>query len=290
MRRTLVLLLAAMMAALLLASGVAWAVNKVGTQGRDFLKGTDGADNLAGRGNNDRIFGLAGKDHLIGGPRKDVVVGGSERYTPYGGEKHLLGGPGNDVVFGGKGSDNISGNEGNDFVANGPNPSTDKLYAGDGKDVVGAFNDPAGKDTVACGGGFDWVFADKKDAVAPNCEKVADRASEFEQLGNSIPDSFWDGLPPPFGPQYPSKPQDYAKAPGLAKAFEKAHINPLVALDQALHTRRGKQRLRCARRVRLAEGRGGQDKRANYLQTSPSSVVERATMNFEMRNLARCQK
>jgi Ca2+-binding RTX toxin-like protein len=228
MRRTMVLLLAAMMAALLLASGVAWAVNKVGTQSRDFLKGTDGADNLAGRGNNDRIFGLAGKDNLLGGPGKDVVVGGSERYTPSGGEKHLLGGPGNDVVFGGKGSDNISGNEGNDFVANGPNPSTDKLSAGDGNDVVGAFNDPAGKDTVACGGGFDRVFADKKDAVAPNCEKVADRASEFEQLGNSIPQSFWDGLPPPFGSQYPSKPQDYAKAPGLAKAFEKAHINPLV--------------------------------------------------------------
>lgn len=31
----------------------------------------------------------------------------------------------------------------------------------------GVFNDPAGKDVVACGDGFDRVFADKKDAIAP---------------------------------------------------------------------------------------------------------------------------
>ena len=94
--------------------------------------------------------------------------------------------------------------------------------------MVGVDNDPAGKDVVVCGGGLDWVFADRKDMVTPNCEKVADRGSEFEQFGASIPQSFWDGLPPPFGSQYPSKPQDYAKAQGLAKAFEKANINPLV--------------------------------------------------------------
>ena len=94
--------------------------------------------------------------------------------------------------------------------------------------MFGVDNDPAGKDVVVCGGGFDWVFADRNDAVAPNCEKVADRYSEFDQVFSSIPQSFWDGLPPPFGPQYPSKPQDYAKAAGLAKAFDQANINPLV--------------------------------------------------------------
>src|SRR5215212_4134173 len=156
-----------------------------------------------------------------------MVVGGSER-LPSGGNKTLVGGPGNDVVLGGKGSDDILGNEGNDFVGNGPNRSTDKISAGEGNDVVGSFNDPASKDVVTCGGGFDRVFADAKDMVAPDCEKVADRGSEFDRLANSIPQSFWAGLAPPWGPQSPSKPQDYAKAQGLAKAFEKANTNPLV--------------------------------------------------------------
>jgi hypothetical protein len=121
------------------------------------------------------------------------------------------------------------GNEGNDLVANGPNRSTDKLHAGNGNDVVGAFNEAASKDMVACGGGFDRVFADGKDMVAPDCEKVADTDSEFGQLGDSIPQGFWDGLPAPWGlDQYPSEPGDYAMATGLAKAFEQANINPLV--------------------------------------------------------------
>ncbi len=227
MRRT-ILLLATIALTLVVAAGVALAVNKVGTDGRDFLKGTDGADNLVGKGDSDRIFGLAGKDNLIGGPGKDAVFGGSER-LPSGGDKKLVGGPDNDVVFGGKGSDIILGNEGNDLVANGPNRSTDKLSAGNGNDVVGIFNDPAGKDAVVCGGGFDRVFADTEDLVAPDCEKVADRGSEFEQLDASIPQSFWDGLPAPWGlDQYPSEPGDYAKATGLAKAFEQANVNPLV--------------------------------------------------------------
>jgi len=213
---------------LLVAGGVALAVNKIGTDGRDFLKGTDGADNLVGKGDSDRIFGLAGKDNTIGGPGKDMLVGGSER-RPSGGDKTLVGGSGNDVVLGGNDPDNILGNEGNDYVATGPNRSPDKLFAGEGNDVVGSFNDPASKDMVACGGDFDRVFADGEDMVAPDCEKVADRDSEFGRLGNSIPQSFWDGLPAPWGlDQYPSEPGDYARVTGLAKDFEEANTNPLV--------------------------------------------------------------
>ena len=90
------------------------------------------------------------------------------------------------------------GNEGNDLVADGPNRefSIDRLSAGDGNDVVGVFNDPAFKDIVTCGDGFDWVFADRKDVIAPDCERVADRVSEFEELFESIPESFWEGLAP----------------------------------------------------------------------------------------------
>ena len=73
------LLLAAMTLALLLASGVAWAVNKIGTDGPDTLRGTNKADNLLGKGGNDKLFGLAGRDNLLGGSGKDMVFGGNER-------------------------------------------------------------------------------------------------------------------------------------------------------------------------------------------------------------------
>src|SRR5215203_5173208 len=107
MRRT-VLLLATMALTLLVASGVALAVTKIGTDGRDTLRGTNGADTLVGLGGNDRLFSLAGTDNLVGGPGKDVVFGGrivggccdDNDYS--GGNKNLKGGPGIDQVHGGK--------------------------------------------------------------------------------------------------------------------------------------------------------------------------------------------
>ena len=239
MMRRATLVVAVMALTLLGASGLALAVNKVGTDSRDFLKGTDKADNLVGNGGNDRIFSLAGKDTLIGGPDKDWVWGGGIRsshrtvgvdYTSSGGEKKLVGGPGNDVLWGGKGSDDAVGNKGNDLLVGGEHhhPVKDTLFGGGGNDVFSVDNDPAGKDIVRCGGGFDWVFADRKDVVAADCEKVGDRISEFDRVYNSIPQSFWKSLPYPIGPQYPSRPGDYAKAQGLAKAFDGANTNPLV--------------------------------------------------------------
>ena len=199
MRRRVVLVLAVMALALLLASGVAWAVNKIGTDGPDTLRGTNRADNLLGRGGNDVLYGLGGRDNLRGGSGKDLVFGGSERRLS-GGDKNLVGGRGNDVVLGGLGSDNILGEEGNDLVADGPDGdfATDKLSAGEGNDVVEVFTDPPSKDLVSCGGGFDRVFANRKDVVAPDCERVADRVSEFDALFESIPQSFWQGLHPQF--------------------------------------------------------------------------------------------
>jgi Ca2+-binding RTX toxin-like protein len=69
--RRLVFLLTAMALALVLASGVALAVNKIGTNGPDTLKGTNGADNLLGKGGNDALFGLGGSDNMLGGEGKD---------------------------------------------------------------------------------------------------------------------------------------------------------------------------------------------------------------------------
>jgi len=57
MRRTIVLL-ATMALTLLVASGVALAVTRIGTNGPDTLRGTNGTDNLLGNGGNDVLYAL----------------------------------------------------------------------------------------------------------------------------------------------------------------------------------------------------------------------------------------
>jgi serralysin len=197
--RRVAFVLAAMALALLLASGVAWAVNEVGTNGPDTLRGTNGADNLSGGGGNDRIFSLAGQDNLLGGSGKDFMLGGTERLAS-GGDKNLAGGAGNDAVGGGLGSDNIRGEEGNDLLVGGPGlepreAPNDKLSGGEGNDVFDILNKPAAKDVVLCGDGFDRVLADREDLVAPDCEKVFVGLGSLEEWHESIPQSFWEGLP-----------------------------------------------------------------------------------------------
>jgi Ca2+-binding RTX toxin-like protein len=217
--RRVVLVLAAMALALVLASGVALAVNKVGTNGPDTLRGTNKADNLLGRGGNDDLFGLGGRDNLLGGPGKDNVLGGDERRAS-GGDKNLAGGTGNDLVLGGRGSDNLTGNSGNDFVDGGLGSdsisggdgteyladgefrggATDTLNGGDGTDLLDAINKPANRDLVTCGGGFDYVFADTQDVVAPDCEKVAVGFAAVRELDQQLIESgffeIFEGLPP----------------------------------------------------------------------------------------------
>ena len=197
MRRTL-LLLTTMVVALLLASGVALAVNKVGTNGPDTLRGTNGNDNLLGRGDNDILFALNGRDHLLGGPGNDWLDTHPKEFRR--GDKNMVGGSGNDAVIGGRGSDNVLGEEGNDLVADGPDRefATDRLTAGDGNDVVAVVNRPAFKDIVSCGEGFDRVLADRKDVLAPDCEKVFFGLGSEDEFIASIPQSFFEGLHPEF--------------------------------------------------------------------------------------------
>ena len=207
--RRVILLLTVMAATLVVASGVAWAVNKIGTNGPDTLRGTNGADNLLGNGGNDVLFGLAGRDTLLGGGGKDWLLGGNE-VRPQGGHKNLVGGSGNDGFFGGQGPDNmlggsgndalmgdhgsdsvvggsgkdiVNGEEGGDRVVGGEGPDwvvsgdvrdtpKNTLSGGDGDDALIANNRPATKDIVSCDGGSDLVVADRKDLVADDCEKV----------------------------------------------------------------------------------------------------------------------
>jgi len=198
MRRT-ILLLATMALTLLVASGVALAVNKIGTDGPDTLSGTNSNDNLLGLGGNDDLFSLAGNDNLLGGPGKDIVYGGDENRLS-GGNKNMVGGSGNDSVIGGRGSDNVWGEEGNDLVADGPERefATDNVSGGDGNDVVAAVNRPAFVDLVSCGGGFDRVIVDRKDVLAPDCEKVSFGLGSEDEFIESIPQSFFEGLHPQF--------------------------------------------------------------------------------------------
>src|SRR5215218_6309362 len=90
MKRILVLFIV-MAVTLVVASGVAWAVNKIGTDGPDTLSGTDGNDNLLGLGGNDDLFSLAGNDNLLGGPGKDEIFGGNERMETSGDQKNMVG-------------------------------------------------------------------------------------------------------------------------------------------------------------------------------------------------------
>jgi hypothetical protein len=203
MRRT-ILLVVTMILTLLVASGVAWAVNKVGTNGPDTLRGTNGDDNLIGKGGNDVLYALNGRDTLVGGPGKDVVVD-----VPRGvfrrGDKNLLGGPGNDVVFGAKGSDKVLGNAGNDYLVDDGERefSNDVLSGGSGTDVIDAWHNPAAvQDVVTCGSAFDRVISDRADLVAPDCEKVVvvhgsleDNRRQSDRFYESIPQSIVEGLP-----------------------------------------------------------------------------------------------
>ena len=173
--RRVVCVLAAMALALLLASGAALALTKIGTNGPDTLRGTNGNDNLLGKGANDRLFALNGRDTLLGGPGKDWVD--THRTGARRGHKSLFGGPGNDIVIGGWDSDNVVGEEGNDLLFDGPDRDValDKLSGGAGTDVIGVASlrlKATAADIVTCGSGFDRVVADTKDVVASDCEKV----------------------------------------------------------------------------------------------------------------------
>lgn len=204
--RRVIFLLAVMAATLVVASGVALAVNKIGTDGPDTLRGTNRADNLLGKGGNDKLIALAGKDNLLGGEGKDILLGGT-LHRSLGGDKNLVGGPGNDYVGGGKGSDNAVGGEGNDllFECCLREFSKDTLSGGSGNDVIDVWHKPAAvQDVVACGSGFDRVIADRTTRVAPDCEKVVvvrgsleDVFEQSDAFYESIPQSFFDGLPPP---------------------------------------------------------------------------------------------
>jgi Ca2+-binding RTX toxin-like protein len=185
------MLLGTLLVGLVIASGVALAVIRLGGPGDDRLIGTNGADRLNGKGGNDSIAGLGGNDlHLYGGFGNDALSGGpgDDYITGSGingdkGSDLLLGNAGHDFMEGGLGPDRLYGGAGFDQLDEGlsplsqeawrPDRSADILMGGGGSDVIVAFTGSKVKDLIRYGGGFDRVLVDKGiDRVGEDCEKV----------------------------------------------------------------------------------------------------------------------
>src|SRR5215208_6033403 len=199
MKRILVLFIV-MVVTLVVASGVAWAVNKIGTDGPDTLRGTNGADNLLGLGGNDELFSLNGRDNLLGGAGKDCLICATRERRGFAGHKNLVGGPGNDYVVAGKGSDKVVGGEGNDHLADPGDRefSKDNFSGGPGNDVIDVVHYRSASDLVVCGSGFDRVLVDSNDVVAPDCEKVVVfRGGTFSEYLDVVVIEFYEETVPP---------------------------------------------------------------------------------------------
>jgi Ca2+-binding RTX toxin-like protein len=136
------------------------------------------------------VYSLSILKLVRGGPGNDGVVGGN-------GADNLVGGLGNDAIYGAVGPDKILGGAGNDYMIDGERKegATDTLVGGTGTDVIDPFNEPASRDIVSCGAGFDRVLVDGKDVFAPDCEKVAIGLAEVKRLDQQIAKSgFYDKL------------------------------------------------------------------------------------------------
>jgi Ca2+-binding RTX toxin-like protein len=103
------------------------------------IVGTDRGERLTGTKNAEKILGLGGADEITDGLDADLVYGGTGR-------------------------DNL--------IGYGGDTSLDRFYGGRGNDVVQSRDVPAVEDAVSCGGGTDTVYADKKDSLAEDCERV----------------------------------------------------------------------------------------------------------------------
>jgi hypothetical protein len=111
-----------------------------------------------------------------------------------------VGGPGNDGIHAGEGTDYVEAGDGNDLMIDGSlgESSHDNFAGNAGDDVIIVNHSPAFEDRVSCGSGFDVVGADRKDVVAPNCEKVGIIGSSAEEgeFFETILPKFYKGLAP----------------------------------------------------------------------------------------------
>lgn len=117
-----------------------------GGRGADIILGNSGNDLLFGGGGGvdpldqaDQIFGGAGSDTILGNGDNDTIFGGGSGVDPNDAADIIFGGAGNDVILGNGGDDSIAGNQGNDTFFGGVGNDAFFFNAGDGNDVIFAF-------------------------------------------------------------------------------------------------------------------------------------------------------
>jgi Ca2+-binding RTX toxin-like protein len=163
-------------AALVVASGVAWAATVDCRVGVD-CEGTDEPDELIGTNQRDVMGGLQDDDLLVGFMRADDMYGDNPEAegdgTSTDGDDELIGYRGHDTLFGFGGSDYLRGGRGADLIdatEESDNPGEDTVRGSRGQDSIDAVD--GFKDTIFCGrGDKDEVFFDEGlDVVADNCE------------------------------------------------------------------------------------------------------------------------
>lgn len=129
-----------------------------GGPGDDQLGGRSSGDDLSGDGGMDLLAVRAGftPATLAGGDGADRLVGNMSAA--------VSGGSGNDLLIGGA---TLDGGAGADRIK-GTGGST--ISGGAGSDAIDAADGSGAPDTISCGSGFDAVWADPEDTVAPDCE------------------------------------------------------------------------------------------------------------------------
>lgn len=120
--------------------------------GDDDVRGTPRGDSIRTGAGDDRIKALDGSDCARGGKGKDVIRGGGKA----------------DLLKAGAGADKVSGGGGDDRLNAGT--GRDKLGGGTADDVIRATDGE--RDIVKCGAGKDVAIVDRRDRVAPNCERL----------------------------------------------------------------------------------------------------------------------
>ena len=95
------------------------------------------------------------------------------------------------------------GGEGNDFLGTLPwrgDPSKDSISGGEGNDAINVLNKAPAQvaDMITCGEGTDSILVDREDVAAADCEKVFVGNGSVDAWFESIPESFWEELPPFF--------------------------------------------------------------------------------------------
>lgn len=174
-------MLSVMVTMLLLASGVALAVNQIdcstSIDSSGICSGTTKADSIVGTDNNDNVRALAGNDLVNGALGDDLIYGGrgSDTLSGFGGVDEVAGGDGNDAINVRDAETDITVPTTLLEIGSGE-AGSDTIYAEDGnQDVILC---GAGKKDVVTFDQYDLFlndsggFSDFSNSPSPDCEKA----------------------------------------------------------------------------------------------------------------------